>query len=250
MKDSDGAVLHKRTDERRDSWRQKPVLRVLYEDYYDRILSFCADGPILEIGASTGGIKTLRPDAVCTDVQVLPWLDSVVDAHCLPFKDQAFSNIIMIDALHHFESPYVFFKDALRVLPPGGRLVMMEPAITPVSWIVFNFMHPEPVDLQENPLSRRQLSGAKRDPFDDANQAIPTTLFGRHRRTFEQEFPEFKIIHHQHFCVLSYLLSGGFRSWSLLPRSAAPTFLKVERVLDKILGPFMAFRLLTVLERT
>jgi 2-polyprenyl-3-methyl-5-hydroxy-6-metoxy-1,4-benzoquinol methylase len=35
-----------------------------------------------------------------------------------------------VDVLHHLEFPVVFFREAARVLRPGGRVLMVEPAIT------------------------------------------------------------------------------------------------------------------------
>lgn len=37
----------------------------------------------------------------------------------------------MIDVLHHLAKPKLFFGEARRILEPGGRLIMIEPAVTP-----------------------------------------------------------------------------------------------------------------------
>ena len=67
------------------------------------------------------------------------------------------------------------------MLAPGGRIVMCEPYISPMSWPVYRFFHEEPLDLGVDPLALQGSAGdGARDPFD-ANQAIPTLLFGRER---------------------------------------------------------------------
>ena len=236
------------TFEHRSIRNDKPVLRLLYDDYRRRIETHLSEGPTLEIGAGSGSLNMPFADVISMDVQQLPWLDVVADAHYLPFRQGYFSNIVMIDVFHHLEAPSLFLEEAGRLLGPGGRLVLIEPAITPISWIVYNFLHPEPLILGEDPLANRTTTPG-RGPFD-SNQAVPTILFGRKRDDFVRAFPAFKLLKNSRFAIASYLLSGGFRRWSLLPYALAPVLLRAERRLDKILGFLMAFRMLVVIEKT
>jgi demethylmenaquinone methyltransferase/2-methoxy-6-polyprenyl-1,4-benzoquinol methylase len=52
-----------------------------------------------------------------------------VQAHVehLPFADEFFDRILVVDALHHFCDQREAVEDLLRVLKPGGRLVIEEP---------------------------------------------------------------------------------------------------------------------------
>lgn len=231
----------------RSAWRHKPALRAVYEDCYRRIAASCQPGASLEIGGGTGSFKAFAPEVVSTDIQSVPWLDAVCDAHALPFAAGSFDNIVGCDVLHHLQRPRLFLDEAARVLRPGGRLVLIEPAITPASWIAYNFFHPEPVRMDEDPLA----DGApetSRDPFD-ANQAIPTLLFRRQRGRLARVCPELALCKLELFGLFAYPLSGGFRRWSLIPSWAVGGLLKIERALLPALGPLMAFRLFAVLER-
>ncbi len=144
------------------------------------------------------------------DILPAAWLDSVCDAHSLPFADACFDNIVMFDVLHHLQRPALFFAEASRVLRPGGRVVMLEPAITPISHVFYAKFHPEPVDMTEDPLSEGSID-PDRDPYD-SNQGIPSLLFGNaaRRSVFESRFPEFSIMTTQHLALFAYPLSGGF----------------------------------------
>ncbi len=229
-------------------WETKPVLRAIYQDYYQRIVeNMSLGGEVLEIGGGSGNLKKYIKNAVSTDIVSLPWLDSVCDAHSLPFKDETFSNIVAVDVLHHLERPIKFLGETVRTLKPGGRLVLLEPAITKLSWFFYHFMHPEPVILDTNPLEDAPLS-PDRKPFD-ANQAIPELIFGKYQSEFSKLFPELIIKKKQYFSLVTYPLSGGFRKWSLIPKQLVRPFLALEKNLEPMLGKWFGFRLFIVLEK-
>jgi SAM-dependent methyltransferase len=231
----------------RSVWQNKPILRRIYENDYKEIVRQLVPGPTLEIGGGSGNLKNYHPNIVTIDIQQVPWLDAVADAHHLPFADGSFDNLVMFDVLHHLESPWLFLKEATRVLRSGGRLIAMEPAITPVSKIFYTFFHPEPVHMGVDPLAPRELS-ANRSPWD-SNQAIPTLLFRMAPRELEDAFPQLKLTKVSYHALFAYPLSGGFRKWSLVPQGLVGPLLRVEKKLMPILGPLMAFRLLAVLRR-
>ena len=198
--------------------------------------------------AAGGGLETIADDVVTTDVLPAPWLDTVADAHALPFADASFANIAMLDVLHHLSAPRAFFDEAVRVLRPGGRLVMIEPAITPVSRIFYTWFHPEPVVMDADPLAAA-APDPDSDPFD-ANQAIPTLLFLRQREALADAVPELSLRSVRLLSLFAYPLTGGFRPWSLIPRAAVAPMLRLEDRLAPVLGRLMAFRLFVVLERS
>jgi SAM-dependent methyltransferase len=228
-------------------WQRKPALREIYTDLHRRMSAACVPGLTLELGGGSGAFKQYLPEVVSSDILAAPDLDLVADAHLLPFAPARFSNVVMFDVLHHLEFPGTFFREAARLLRPGGRIVMVEPAITPISWFFYRFFHQEPMHLGADPLASGSLS-PDRDPFD-ANQAIPTLLVGRHRRRFESAVPKLVIRDAQWLSLLAYPLSGGFKPWSLVPASWVLPMLRVEERLRPLLGRLMGFRLLIVLER-
>src|SRR5688572_17209621 len=94
----------------RSVWAAKPVLRVIYGDFYERMREKCnPGGPTLEIGAGIGNLSEKLPGLITSDIQFAPWLDLVADAQNLPFADGALGNIVMVDVLHHIEHPLNFF---------------------------------------------------------------------------------------------------------------------------------------------
>ena len=234
-------------DSYRGTWQNKAVLRAVYGDYYRRMAKQLNPGPTLELGAGSGHLREHLHDVVLTDVQTAPWLDAAADAQALPFRSACFENIVMLDVLHHIENPPQFFGEAARVLKPGGRLVMLEPAITPLSGLFYRYLHPEPVDMEQDPFVR-PTANPKRSPYD-ANQALPTLFFRRHRAKFEHHFPDFRLHPVRYLSLFAYPLSGGYRRWSLVPAFLVRPLLLAEDGLLAVLGPAMAFRLFVLLER-
>jgi SAM-dependent methyltransferase len=231
----------------RDIWKRKPVLRAIYDDFYDRIAAACIPGMTIEIGGGIGNLKERRPDVVATDVQFAPWLDCVANAQRLPFAAGVAANIVMVDVLHHVEFPYRFFSEAGRVLRNGGRIIMIEPAVTWGSTLFYRLLHEEPVRASADPL----MDGTPdphRDPYA-ANQAIPTLIATRHRTRFHRLFPELRIITVNWFSFAVYPMSGGFKRWCLVPARAVRTALSAERFLEPLLGSIAGFRMMLVIER-
>lgn len=237
----------KALQEHRKIWCKKPVLREIYLNYFEMIRNALVDGQILEIGGGSGNFKDFLPNSISLDVVRLPWLDMIAYAQMLPIKKESVGNIVMVDVLHHLENPSGFFKEAGRILKPGGRIILIEPAITPVSWIFLHLFHPEPIDMRDNPFDEPDVDPA-REPFD-ANQAIPTLLFSRYQTEFIRKFPDLSIISLHYLDLFAYPLSGGFRTWCLLPHRCVQGLLGIERNILPVLGPLMAFRFFCVIEK-
>jgi SAM-dependent methyltransferase len=234
-------------DEYLSVWDRKPILRAVYDDFYDRIATFCASGLTIEIGGRIGNLKRRLPNVVATDIQFAPWLDCVADAQHLPFADGTGANIVMVDVLHHVEFPIRFFREAERLLRPGGRIITVEPAITWGSTLFYRLLHQEPVRISADPLVEG-TPNPNRDPYD-SNQAIPTLIATRDRERFLRLFPTFRINRVEWFSFLAYPLSGGFKPWTLVPAGLAHGLLGIERALEPALGRWMAFRMMLVVEK-
>lgn len=235
-------VLH----HHRAVWAQKPVLRQLYADWYRAMVEWLVPGPTVELGGGSGNLKEYLPGAYCTDAVVLPWLNLVTDAQRLPFQSGSLGNLVLFDCLHHLENVSLFFDEAQRTLRVGGRVIVMDPYLSWLSWPIYRWLHPEPVDCREDPLVLKAPQVGRR-PFD-ANQAVATILFERDRASFHSRYPELSILHLQRMACAAYPLSGGFDHPSLVPQWLLTSLLRLEHQLQR-LGRFLAFRMLVVIER-
>lgn len=98
-------------------------------------------GKLLDVGGGTGrvasAIRNLVDDAFVADVSLGMLKEaprSVLKPVCggsesLPFADNSFERVIMVDALHHVINQAHSAREMFRVLKPGGVLVIEEPDI-------------------------------------------------------------------------------------------------------------------------
>jgi SAM-dependent methyltransferase len=240
-----------RFEEHRRAWQANPALRASYGGWYRRIraeLPAHELGPWIEIGSGPGFAREFIPEMVLTDVVQAPWHQRRVSAESLPFARGEVGALVLFDVLHHLADPAIFFAEAVRVLRPGGRLVLMEPYVSPVSGVVYRLFHEEPVDMSVDPWAPPLPSSAK-DPFV-SNQAIPTLIFGSDRgEKLAQRFPLLAVKRIERLAGFSYPATGGFSGRALLPFFLWRALHAVEEKLPDLAFRLFGFRLLVVLER-
>ena len=234
-------------DEHQRIWLKKPSLRLVYQYYYDLAFSNSIPGRTLEIGAGSGSLRHCGFEVISTDIVHTSNVDVVSDAHALPFTNSSVNNIVAVDVFHHLQRPIRFLNEANRLLQPGGRLLLIEPAITILSRPFWKLFHSEPFDMNVDVLADGQLS-RKRNPFD-ANQALGTVLATKDRKRLPNHVPGLHISKIQWTGSIAYPLSGGFRKWCFLPKIMVKPILHLESVIDKYFGRFVAFRLLLVITK-
>jgi SAM-dependent methyltransferase len=244
---------HEQLLRHRRVWEQKPILRRVYNDeFFARLLAARKQsGLSIEVGAGPGFFKEFAPDILSTDLIWCPWLDAIADAQQLPFRSNSVANVFGLDMLHHLATPMTFLSEVARVLVCGGRLILVEPWITPFSYFIFRFLHQERCDLSETPWLMKPSGEAVDKLAFDGNQAIPYLLFGhKHRSSTLGSLPELKLKALEPFCLFAYLLSGGFKPMNLLPESLYPALSKLERATSPLWRRVAALRVLLVLEKT
>jgi SAM-dependent methyltransferase len=234
-------------------WKRKPVLRRIYdEEFFARLLSFRKEGgACVEVGAGPGLFKRAMPGVLSTDLVWCPWLDVVADAQSLPFADSSLANIFGIDMLHHLAAPMAFLRETQRVLVPGGRLLLVEPWVTPFSYLIYRYFHQEDCDLTARPWELNVGQAPSEKKAFDGNQAIPYLLFGsRHRSQTLGSLPGLTPLAIEPFCLFAYLLSMGFKPRSFLPEFLYPAVSRIEKATLPFWRPVAAMRVFLVLEKS
>ena len=234
-------------------WQQKPVLRRIYnEEFFARLLSAKTPGGVsVEVGGGPGFFKQLLPSVISTDLVSCPWLDVVADAQALPFQTSTVTNVLGLDVLHHLAAPMKFLKEVERVLIPGGRLVLVEPWITPFSYLIYNFLHQEECDFSARPWELTDASMLQSKKALDGNPAIPYLMFRpSNRQKTLAALPGLSCVMAEPFCLFAYLLSFGFKDVNLLPETLYPVTSALERFTLPLWRGLAALRVLLVLEKS
>lgn len=135
-------VLHDSTSHRNDP----EIVDVVHRENLDRYrfaAPYCREQRVLEVGCSFGhGTKILASVASAVDAVDIyePAVayarqcnlnDNVqfhlVDACDLPFRAGEFDVVVTFEVIEHVEEPQKFLLEILRVLKPGGRLILSTP---------------------------------------------------------------------------------------------------------------------------
>lgn len=175
--------------------------------FYDRVIRFDrlettlqmaalpADGLLLDAGGGTGrvsaSLETHVDGIVLADLSLrmlsqarLKGLTSVLaPTERLPFADQTFSRVLMVDALHHVIHQSQTVRELWRVLAPGGRLVIEEPDVRtmPVKWIALaeklalmrsHFLKPEEIAALFPPEAKVEIKAQEYTAWVIAKKAI------------------------------------------------------------------------------
>jgi SAM-dependent methyltransferase len=228
--------------QRRGIWESKYAIRACYQGWLQRMKPFLAPGPSLEIGAGSCELRQLWPEILETDIVPTPWVDFASDALRLPLADASVGNIILIDLLHHLTDPHSFLDAAARVLRPGGRIVAIEPYITPLSYLCYKMAHDEDVWFKSY-----QKPSERKDPWQ-GNLAMANLIFGRELPDWSRRHPSLPIVHREVFGMLDFQLAGGFKPYALVGRRwMYDLALRLDRVLDP-LAALLGFRIFVVIE--
>ncbi|MFI6894149.1 class I SAM-dependent methyltransferase [Streptomyces sp. NPDC050256] len=182
-------------------------LRILHELGLDP-----AEGPLVEVGAGSGAVtrrlRAAHPGLALTAVDIDGNLLShaagcgaellVADAAALPLPDASAGYVLLRYVLQHLPDPLPTLTEALRVLRPGGKLIVTE--VDASCWGLAEPAYPELASIHAKLAGAQQSAGGDRTigrrltrllrtagcadvvlrPFATTNDDRPTADFAPH----------------------------------------------------------------------
>jgi SAM-dependent methyltransferase len=113
--------------------RQKHLLRNAFQECHQTFLAldkeFFSNNVDLriELGAGVSPVREAFPAGLATDIVPATHFDRVINAQEMDLADGSAHNLYCQNSFHHFPQPEKFFKEAIRILAPGGGIVLIEP---------------------------------------------------------------------------------------------------------------------------
>lgn len=228
----------KTTKLRREVIASNPFLSQIYTEWYTLLSSSLppGSGKVLELGSGPGFLSSFIPELITSETFFVDDLNIVLDGQHLPFIASDLKGIVMTNVLHHIPNPSKFFKEAARVIIPGGVISMVEPWNSIWARFIYNHLHHEIFDIETT-----QWEINSGGPLSGANGALPWIIFERDRQKFEQSFPVWHIEKITPFLPLAYLISGGVSMRPLMPGWSYPIIHQFERILSPIMSQMAMF---------
>jgi SAM-dependent methyltransferase len=94
-------------------------------------------GPVLHLSA--GGSARRFEHVIEADAAVFRHTDLIADVHHLPFTDEIFDAVIALNAFEHYRDPRTAAREILRVLRPGGRVLIRTAFMQPLHEAPWHF---------------------------------------------------------------------------------------------------------------
>ena len=228
--------------QQRSNVEKSSVLRAYFHSVYSQIATQISGlQRVLEVGAGAG-ISGIFLDQKILRTDYFPFPEFDVLGNCpaenLPFEDSHFEALFLVDALHHVTNLEMSFNEFIRVVSPGGKIVIFEPWVSFLSYFPYKLFHHESTSWKLNQTWRYTSN----DP-SDGNQGV--SRFIVNNKEFSNRFKgDLKTSQITYMSPFSFYLTGGVSKPSQFSERFLNRIIKFESKIPQIFLKLTAARVL------
>lgn len=231
--------------------QQKRMIREVFTEFHHAMMTLDerffgnVTGLRVELGAGVYPMRETYVDVLATDIVLNPWMDRMLDASAMDLDDCSVRAFYGQNCFHHFPRVESFFEEVMRVVVPGGGVILIEPYYGPLAQMLF----PRLFTTEGFDKGAVSWDTVTQGPMSGANQARSYIVFVRDRHRFMQRFPRLHICHTAPLPnYLRYLLSGGLNFKQLTPDALVGVVKRCEQLLTPV-QTYLALHHVIVLQR-
>lgn len=205
---------------------------------------------ILEVGAGAAISEIfLKQRIVRTDI--LPFNEFDVMGHCsmenLPFKESQFDAVLAFDSIHHSEKPSKAILEFLRVTREGGKIILVEPFVSPLSYLPYKMFHHEDTSWDFREKGSIELSSRNLNP-EMGDQGVSRFIINQLSNWRSTNFPKLTVSI-TYLSPFSFFATGGVSSPLRTPKIFVNFLIYVEKLIPNFILKFLASRVIFTIRK-
>ncbi|MDA3008649.1 MAG: methyltransferase domain-containing protein [Actinomycetota bacterium] len=205
---------------------------------------------ILEVGAGAAISEIfLKQRMVRTDI--LPFNEFDVMGHCsmenLPFKESQFDAVLAFDSIHHLEKPSKAILELLRVTREGGKIILVEPFVSPLSYLPYKMFHHEDTSWDFREKGSIELSLRNLNP-EMGDQGVSRFIINQLSNWRTTNLPKLTVST-TYLSPFSFYATGGVSRPLNTPKIFVNSLIQVEKLIPNFIMKFLASRVILTITK-
>ena len=205
---------------------------------------------ILEVGAGAA-ISDIFVQRSIYRTDILPFNEFDVFGHCsmenLPFKESQFDAVLAFDSIHHSEYPSRAILELLRVTREGGKIILVEPFVSPLSYLPYKMFHHEDTSWDFREKGSIELSSQNLNP-EMGDQGVSRFIINQLSNWRSTNFPKL-IVSITYLSPFSFFATGGVSSPLKTPKIFVNFLIQVETLIPNFIMKFLASRVILTITK-
>jgi SAM-dependent methyltransferase len=229
---------------------KRPGINEFLKHLYEGIERELNGQKILEIGSGPGLSKKFLEHKNLIQTDLLNWpsrnVIGGIDATKLPFARSSFDSAFCVDAIHHINYPARAIIELIRVVKPGGKIIVIEPYVSYLSYWVYKLFHDEQTTW------KYKISKNGRTVSTEASsgeQSVLQSLLSSDKLISDILLKSDKKLSFivNYFSPISFFASGGLSRPLPTPRRLISFLIKLEEKLPQVILKLLASRQILII---